>query len=83
MSPIQGSYNPVFAAASKRVAENKDDHKGVYLQAHPTGTIAQLGNAVTDEKRAKSLWDTTECFLKNIGMLCYGVHLTHKEGVAN
>ena len=30
MDPSQGSYNSVFAAASKAVAANKEKYKGVY-----------------------------------------------------
>jgi len=68
MTPIHGSYNSVFAAASKQVATNRDRYKGAYLQAHPVGEIGKLGKAVRDGERAKYLWDTTEKFLRGINL---------------
>jgi NAD(P)-dependent dehydrogenase (short-subunit alcohol dehydrogenase family) len=68
LKPERGSYNPLFAAASKQVATNKDKYKGVYLRAHPIGEIEKLGEAVVDDRRAKQLWETTEKFLRSIDL---------------
>lgn len=68
LKPARGSYNPVFAAASKQVATDKGKYKGVYLQAHPVGEVGKLGEAVLDDGRAKELWDTTEKFLQSIDL---------------
>jgi hypothetical protein len=64
---MRGSYNSLFAAASKQVATNKNKYKGVYFQA-PVGKIGKLGEAVMDDGRAQQLWDTTENFLRSINL---------------
>jgi hypothetical protein len=66
LGPVQGSYGPLFAAASKQVAANKDNYKGVYLQA--VGKIGKLDKAVVDDERVKQLWDTTERFLQSVDL---------------
>ena len=68
LKPERGSYNPVFAAASKQVATNKEKYKGAYLQAHPVGEIGKLGEVVLNDGRAQALWATTEKFLRSMDL---------------
>lgn len=65
--PDVGAYNSVFAAASKRVHENRSAYGGVYLESRPTGRIAAPNPVVLDEALAERLQQTTEGFLESIG----------------
>jgi len=65
--PDVGAYNSVFAAASKRVHENRSDYRGVYLESQPTGRITAPNPAVLDDTLAERLQKTTEIFLERIG----------------
>ncbi|KAF8067664.1 hypothetical protein FPV67DRAFT_1625788 [Lyophyllum atratum] len=66
--PVRGAYNSVFAAASKRVAENKDLYKGAYLESSPTGRVADVGKLMADGDLAAQLWGTTQEFLRGLGL---------------
>jgi NAD(P)-dependent dehydrogenase (short-subunit alcohol dehydrogenase family) len=65
ITAAEGSYNPLFAAASKEVAAKKDKYKGQYLSV-PVGSIEKVGEAIVDDERVKNLWDTTERYLRSI-----------------
>ncbi|GLB39252.1 putative enoyl-(Acyl carrier protein) reductase [Lyophyllum shimeji] len=66
--PERGAYTSVFAAASKRIAENKEEYNGVYLESKPTGRITKVGKLAASEELAAQLWETTEAFLASIGL---------------
>ncbi|CAA7263255.1 unnamed protein product [Cyclocybe aegerita] len=66
--PEIGAYTPAFAAAGKRVAENRVTYQGVYLENVPTGQITEPHKAVLDEEIGETLWKTTESFLERIGV---------------
>ena len=65
--PDVGAYNSVFAAASKRVHENRSMYRGAYLESQPTGRVAAPNPVVLDEALAERLQRTTEDFLERIG----------------
>ncbi|KAH9477403.1 Short-chain dehydrogenase [Psilocybe cubensis] len=64
-----GAYTSVFAAAGKKVADNKQVYQGAYLENKPTGKIAEPYKAVLDEALGDQLWETTVKFLGNIGVV--------------
>ncbi|KAF5318873.1 hypothetical protein D9619_010947 [Psilocybe cf. subviscida] len=63
-----GAYNSLFAAASKRVAADREKYKGAYLESQPTGRIASPHKAALDEQSGTQLWSLTEAFLDGIGV---------------
>lgn len=66
--PEVGAYNSVFAAAGKRIKENRSAYKGVYLQSKPTGTIAAPHKGILDDDLGERLQKTTDRFLEDIGL---------------
>lgn len=62
-----GAYNTMFAAASKRVAQERDKYKGTYIEDRPIGTIV-ASPPVVNQQNADDLWKTTEEFLQRIGV---------------
>ncbi|KAG6811832.1 hypothetical protein H0H92_005629 [Tricholoma furcatifolium] len=65
---VRGSYNSVFAAASKKVAGEKDKYRGAYLESSPTGRITEVGKSFQKEELRNQLWETTEGFLRDLGL---------------
>lgn len=66
--PEVGAYNSVFAAAGKRVRDNKAIYQGAYLESQPTGKIAKPSQAALNEELGERLWKTTNEFLTQIGL---------------
>ncbi|KAF4616899.1 hypothetical protein D9613_008763 [Agrocybe pediades] len=66
--PVVGAYNSAFAAASKRIRENKQAYQGTYLESQPTGRIVPANKAVSNEELGNKLWSTTTKFLSGIGL---------------
>lgn len=64
-----GAYTSVFAAAGKKVADNRQAYQGAYLESKPTGNIAKPHKAVLDEALGDKLWETTVKFLGEIGVV--------------
>ncbi|KAF8719085.1 hypothetical protein AX14_009419 [Amanita brunnescens Koide BX004] len=62
-----GAYNSMFAAASKRVAQEREKYKGTYIEEQPIGTIVASPPEV-NQQNADDLWNTTEAFLHKIGI---------------
>lgn len=67
-SPEIGAYTSLFAAASKKVAADRQRYKGAYLESQPTGRFASPHKAALDEKLRNQLWSLTEAFLDRIGV---------------
>ena len=67
--PEEGAYNSLFAAASKKIREEPEKYRaGVYLMEKPPGTIALPSAAAQNDQLAEDLIQTTEKFLKDIGV---------------
>ncbi|KAK2463807.1 hypothetical protein APHAL10511_004112 [Amanita phalloides] len=65
----RGAYNSVFAAASKRVADDKEKYKGKFIGPKPKiGTLLQPTLAANNDENAEDLWNTTEGFLRKISL---------------
>ncbi|KAF8970385.1 NAD-P-binding protein [Flammula alnicola] len=62
--PDVGAYNSAFAAAGRRVRDDKKAYQGAYLESQPTGRIAAPNKAVLNEELGDCLWKTTETFLE-------------------
>jgi len=63
----RGAYNPVFAAASKQVAEEREKYKGKYMEPKPRiGTIYAPSPIANSDKNVEDLWRITEEFLQKI-----------------
>ncbi|TEB29886.1 NAD(P)-binding protein [Coprinellus micaceus] len=71
LTPEAGAWTSLFAAASKRVREERERYQadgGVYLVEQPVpGTVQELGATAKDENLAEELIRTTQTFLKDIG----------------
>ena len=67
ISPHDGGYTPAWAAASRRVFEERDRYKGKYLV--PYGDLEDASKDARREDLAKELWDTTERVLKEFKWL--------------
>ena len=69
VKPAQGAYNPVFAAASKRVAVERDRYKGKYIEPKPRiGTVSVPSPVADSDQNADDLWRITEEFLEQNGL---------------
>ncbi|KAI0827091.1 NAD-P-binding protein [Trametes gibbosa] len=67
VSPAEGAYTSVFAAASPLVKMEKDRYKGVYLD--PPGKIVTPPNPLAENKElAGGLWATTEAILQSFDL---------------
>ncbi|KAF8191211.1 NAD-P-binding protein [Pholiota molesta] len=66
--PEVGAYNSAFAAAGKRIKENRSAYKGAYLQSQPTGTIAEPHKGILDDDLGERLQKTTDKFLEDMGL---------------
>ncbi|CAA7257331.1 unnamed protein product [Cyclocybe aegerita] len=66
--PDVGAYNSAFAAAGKRIADDKKTYRGVYLESQPTGRVAAPNPVALNEELGEQLWKTTEAFLERIGV---------------
>ncbi|RXW16836.1 hypothetical protein EST38_g9026 [Candolleomyces aberdarensis] len=65
----EGAHNSLFAAASKKIKEEPEQYRaGVYLLESPPGTITLPSAAAQDDKLGEDLIQTTEKFLKDIGV---------------
>ena len=67
ISPHDGGYTPAWAAASRKVFEERDNYKGKYLV--PYGIIEDASEDAKREDLAKELWGTTERILKEFKWL--------------
>ncbi|KAI0368449.1 NAD-P-binding protein [Pilatotrama ljubarskyi] len=65
-TPAKGAYGPVFAAASPIPRAKRDAYRGSYLK--PPGTLVKANPIADREDLQKELWDTTDTFLKSIGL---------------
>ncbi|KAI0360523.1 NAD-P-binding protein [Trametes cingulata] len=67
LTPTEGAYASVFAAASPRVKEERDKYKGAYLV--PPGKIETPPAPQAENKElAEELWATTEAVLKSFDL---------------
>jgi hypothetical protein len=67
ISPHDGGYTPAWAAASRKVFEERNDYKGKYLV--PYGVIEEASEDARREDLAKELWETTEKISKEFEWL--------------
>lgn len=63
-----GAYASVFAAAGRKVGDNRQVYQGAYLESKPTGNIVKPHKAALDEGLGDRLWATTVKFLGQIGV---------------
>lgn len=66
LTPVQGAYTSLFAAASPVVAKEKDRYKGAYLK--PFGVFVKPLKETEDEDRQEELWKLTEDTLTEMGV---------------
>lgn len=66
--PEVGAYNSAFAAAGKRIRENRAAYRGAYLESQPTGKFGTPHKAVLDDDLGERLQQTTNKFLEQIGI---------------
>ncbi|KDQ22191.1 hypothetical protein PLEOSDRAFT_1094912 [Pleurotus ostreatus PC15] len=66
LTPVQGAYTSLFAAASPVVAKEKDKYKGAYLK--PFGVFVKPLKETEDEDRQEELWKLTEDALTEMGV---------------
>ncbi|KAJ7811369.1 NAD(P)-binding protein [Mycena leptocephala] len=64
--PDDGASTSLFAAASPRVRAEPDTYRGQYML--PVGVLTSTP-ATQDAEMAGKLWDTTESFLQELGVL--------------
>ncbi|KAI0821633.1 NAD-P-binding protein [Trametes gibbosa] len=62
----KGAYSSVFAAASPVPRAAVDTYRGAYLK--PPGRITKLPAAANNKEICNELWDTTDTFLKGLGL---------------
>jgi len=62
----KGAMTVAFAAAGKEVAQQKEKYQGAYIV--PIATIAPASSFAQDERLQRELYDTTESFLKEMGL---------------
>ncbi len=68
LTPAQGAHNSVFAAASKKVRDNKETYRGGYIEGgNPVGNLVLPSKLAQDEKLAERLYETTKKVLAAIG----------------
>ena len=65
MTPDEGAYNSVIAAASSVVRDQPELYKGAYLEGYK-GKISTPSKAAQDAELATDLWTTTESFLGSV-----------------
>lgn len=69
LTPAQGAHNSVFAAASKKVRDNKEAYGGAYVEGgNPVGNLVLPSKLAQDEKRGERLYETTKGVLAGIGL---------------
>ncbi|KAI9508241.1 NAD-P-binding protein [Russula earlei] len=66
ISPHDGGYTPAWAAASRKVFEERNRYKGTYLV--PYGIIEEASQDARRADLAKELWKTTETVLKGFDL---------------
>ncbi|KAL7281917.1 hypothetical protein ACG7TL_003383 [Trametes sanguinea] len=66
ISPIKGAYGPVFSAASPIPRAQPDAYRGAYLK--PPGKLAKSNPVADREDLQKELWETTDGFLRSLGL---------------
>ncbi|KAG6905533.1 hypothetical protein DXG01_002193 [Tephrocybe rancida] len=64
--PVHGAYNSVFAAAAKKIADDKERYYGAYLESSPTGRLTEVNKLLQNEELGAQLWDITEKFLEGL-----------------
>ncbi|KAI0052750.1 NAD-P-binding protein [Auriscalpium vulgare] len=62
LSPLDGGYTPAWAAAAKKIAENRGAYKGKYIV--PFGLLEEASPDALREDLAADLWVTTERILE-------------------
>jgi len=69
LTPAQGAHNSVFAAASKKVKDNKEAYRGGYIEGgNPVGNLALPNKLAQDENLGERLYETTKKVLAGIGL---------------
>ncbi|KAJ3504852.1 hypothetical protein NMY22_g17784 [Coprinellus aureogranulatus] len=72
IEPDVGSHTSVFAAAAKQVKEERERYQagwGAYLTDKPVpGSVVDPSEAARDDKLKEEVVETTEKFLKNLGL---------------
>lgn len=69
LTPPQGAHNSVFAAASKKVRDNKEAYRGGYIEGgNPVGNLVAPSKLAQDEKLSEKLYETTKKILAGIGL---------------
>ncbi|KAF8166220.1 NAD-P-binding protein [Pholiota molesta] len=66
MSALQGARTSAFAAAGKKVKEERVAYKGAYLV--PVAKLAEPSSSARDDRLAKELDETTREVLKELGV---------------
>ncbi|KII91866.1 hypothetical protein PLICRDRAFT_696844 [Plicaturopsis crispa FD-325 SS-3] len=66
VSPHEGAYTSIIAAASPDVRAKPDVYKGAYLL--PIGRVSEPTAAARNDELAQELWEGTEMVLKNMGL---------------
>ncbi|KAF5361386.1 hypothetical protein D9758_006195 [Tetrapyrgos nigripes] len=64
-TPELGAYTSTFAAASKKVGEERSKYKAAYLESHPPGHFAKPSKDAQSDKLAEDLWKLTEEYSKS------------------
>uniref|UniRef100_A0A0W0GAI6 NAD(P)-binding protein n=1 Tax=Moniliophthora roreri TaxID=221103 RepID=A0A0W0GAI6_MONRR len=68
-NPERGSYNSVFAAASKAILSERHKYKGAYLESHPIGYVTSPIALAEDEVVAQNLFTLTQSVLHTIELV--------------
>ncbi|KDR76489.1 hypothetical protein GALMADRAFT_246863 [Galerina marginata CBS 339.88] len=63
-----GAYNSAFAAAGKKIRDNRVAYQGVYLESQPTGKFVTPSKAALNEELGERLWKTTTKLLEQVGV---------------
>jgi len=66
VEPERGTYNTLFAGASKQIAQRREEYKGKYIE--PIGIVVPPAAPALINANSEALWRTTEDFLKKIGV---------------
>lgn len=68
VSVPQGALTPVFAAASREIAQNRKAYGGAYLSNSPIGVISDPHPATLNQALGDDLWTVTQDYLTLIGL---------------
>ena len=67
VSPTEGAYASVFAAASPVVKAERDRYKGAWLEP-PGKLVTPPTSHAEDKELAEELWKTTETILQSFNL---------------